>query len=186
MQPAAVQGNSSQGSGLCPALPWSLHFLESFVAPWSQGSKGFEEAGLLPGVTQLWDGGDLNTARFGGQPPAPWDGCQPLTPPHREAGLCSHKGAREAHPDWGSLAQASFPLTPAGLCPFACHPWPAGAGRARPPCLHPTSQLPVLWGWASCPKEKGDCLRLLWVTPAGEPGAMGKLLNSSGPPFPHL
>lgn len=33
------------------ALPWGLHFLESFVTLWSQGSRGLEEAGLLPGVT---------------------------------------------------------------------------------------------------------------------------------------
>lgn len=135
------------------ALPWSLHFLESFVAPWSQGSKGFEEAGLLPGVTPLWSGGSLTTARFGGQP-APWDGCQASTPPHRQAGLCSHRSQR-GHPELslGSLAQASFPhdpesMTPAGLCSFPCHPWWAGTGRGllrKLPYLRPTSQ----WGWAS-------------------------------------
>lgn len=122
----------------CPGV---CIFWKASWHPGPRGAKALRRLACSQVSHKLWGGGGLTTARFGGQqPPVPWDGCQASTPPYPEAGLCSHKGAREAHPEHSVGGPGSGPpthplrdlesVTPAGLCSFPATPgWLGQAGR---------------------------------------------------------
>ena len=82
--------------------------MESFVAPWSQGRRGFEEAGLLPGVRQTLGRAGLGDSHLpsgmasipsvGGRAMPPWGTrARPTQSPHCGTWLRPVRG------------QASFP-----------------------------------------------------------------------------